>query len=81
MVTDLADERLMGRYMAASAFSWSAGFAIGPAVGGFMLGESATALWVGAGLVCLAAAGSTIVLERVIPDHARRTPSAVGAGD
>ena len=48
MVTDLADERLMGRYMAASAFSWSAGFAIGPAVGGFMLGESATALWVGA---------------------------------
>ena len=40
MVTDLADERLMGRYMAASAFSWSAGFAIGPAIGGFMLGRS-----------------------------------------
>ena len=41
LVTDLADERLMGRYMAASAFSWSAGFAIGPAIGGFMLGQSA----------------------------------------
>ena len=80
MVTDLADERLMGRYMAASAFSWSAGFAIGPAIGGFMLGQSATGLWIGAGLVCFAAAGSTVVLERVIPDHARRTPLAAAAG-
>jgi MFS family permease len=83
LATDLADERLMGRYMAVSAFSWSAGFAIGPAIGGFMLGESATALWVGAGLVCFAVAGSTFALERVLPDHVRRTPATtpVAAGD
>lgn len=81
LVTDLADERLMGRYMAASAFSWSAGWAIGPAIGGFMLGESATALWVGAGLVCFAAGASTVLLERLIPDHVRRTPSVVSAGE
>ena len=80
-MTDLADERLMGRYMAASAFSWSAGWAIGPAIGGFMLGESATALWVGAGFVCFAAGASTVLLERLIPDHVRRTPSVVSAGE
>ena len=80
LVTDLADERLMGRYMAASAFSWSAGFAIGPAIGGFMLGESPTLLWVGAGAICFGIAASTVALERVLPDHVRRTPMAVPAG-
>ena len=34
LVTDLAEPRLLGRYMALSALSWQAGFALGPAVGG-----------------------------------------------
>ena len=36
LVADLADHRLLGRYMALSAFSWSVGFTLGPAVGGFV---------------------------------------------
>ena len=33
LVVDLADPRLLGRYMATSALSWQVGFTIGPAVG------------------------------------------------
>ena len=37
LVSDLAEPRLLGRYMALSALSWQVGFALGPAVGGFLL--------------------------------------------
>ena len=42
LVADLADHSLIGRYMAASAFSWGVGFAVGPAIGGIVLGLSPT---------------------------------------
>jgi MFS family permease len=78
LVADLADHRLMGRYMAVSAFSWSAGFGLGPAFGGFMLGRSPTLLWVLTGSACLLAGLSAPALERLIPRQARLTPMAVG---
>ena len=65
--TDLADDRLMGRYMAVSAFSWSAGFGLGPAFGGFMLGRSPTLLWMVTGGTCVLAGLAAPALERVIP--------------
>jgi MFS family permease len=77
LVTDLADPRLLGRYMAASAFSWSVGFAAGPALGGFGLGESPTALWEAAALVCFAAGAGALLLDRLLPASARRTPTAL----
>ncbi|HEU0195057.1 MAG TPA: MFS transporter [Gaiellales bacterium] len=79
LVADLADHRLMGRYMAVSAFSWSAGFGLGPAFGGFMLGRSPTLLWVITGGVCLLAGLAAPALERVIPRQARLTPMPTGA--
>ena len=45
LVADLADHSLIGRYMAASAFSWGVGFAVGPAIGGVVLGQSPHLLW------------------------------------
>ncbi len=81
LVADLADERLMGRYMAASAFSWSAGFAVGPAVGGIMLGHAPTALWLGAAAVCMLAGTAGLAVERLIPHQARRTPATSAAGE
>jgi MFS family permease len=78
LVADLADHRLMGRYMAISAFSWSAGFGLGPAFGGFMLGRSPTLLWVITGSVCLLAGFAAPALERVIPRQARLTPMPAG---
>ena len=74
LVVDLADERLLGRYMAASALSWSIGFAVGPAVGGFLLGISPPLLWIVAGLVCAAAGGAALLLERRLPQVVLRTP-------
>ncbi len=84
LVADLADHRLMGRYMAVSAFSWSAGFGLGPAFGGFMLGRSPTLLWVFTGGVCVLAGLSAPALERLLPRNTRLTPvplAAPGSGD
>ncbi len=46
LVVDLADPRLLGRYMAISALSWQVGFTVGPAVGGVLLAASPTGLWI-----------------------------------
>ena len=74
LVTDLADHSLIGRYMAASAFSWGVGFALGPAVGGIVLDRSPNALWPAAAAVCVLAGVAALMLERSIPRHAQRTP-------
>ena len=76
LVADLADPRLLGRYMAMSAFSWQLGFTIGPPLGGFLLGLTPTGLWIAAALVCLTAAGAALGLERALPESVRRSPVA-----
>ncbi len=75
LVADLADHRLIGRYMAASAFSWGVGFTVGPAVGGVVLDHSPNLLWPAAAAVCLAAGAAALALERAIPSYARTTPT------
>jgi MFS family permease len=76
LVADLADHRLLGRYMALSALSWQVGFALGPAVGGFVLGVSPVAVWFGAAAVCLATSAAALALESTLPVRVRRTPVA-----
>lgn len=75
---DLARPDLMGRYMALSAFSWQLGMAVGPAVGGFVLAASPSALWILAAVVCALGSAGALVLERQLPREALRTPSALG---
>jgi MFS family permease len=75
LVSDLADHALIGRYMAASAFSWGIGFTVGPAIGGIVLDRSPHLLWPAAAAVCLAAGGAALLLEHAIPRHARTTPA------
>jgi MFS family permease len=74
LVADLADHRLIGRYMALSAFSWSVGFTLGPAIGGFVLKVAPDAWWAAAAVVCLLAGAAALALERVLPRSVRRTP-------
>jgi MFS family permease len=74
LVADLADHTLIGRYMAASAFSWGVGFTVGPAIGGIVLDHSPHLLWPAAAVVCLAAGAAALALEKAIPTNARRTP-------
>ena len=79
LVSDLAEPRLLGRYMALSALSWQVGFAAGPAVGGFLLSVSPHGTWlVWAGL-CAVGAVLSVALEPSIPKAARRTPVAQAA--
>ena len=81
IVSDLAPPQLVGRYFSLLSLSFTAGLAIGPAVGGALLGASPAVLWLSMA-AAVAAAGLVVVrLERHVPEHARRgaaTPSPVG---
>lgn len=79
LVADLADHRLIGRYMAISALSWQVGFTIGPATGAALLSVSPTGLWIVAAAVCLAAGLASLALERALPENVRRTPRSTPA--
>jgi MFS family permease len=74
LVVDLADPRLLGRYMAISALSWQVGFTVGPAAGGALLGASPAGLWLVMAGVLLATGAATLSLERRLPESLRRTP-------
>jgi len=74
LVVDLADPRLIGRYMAISALSWQIGFTIGPAAGGVLLGASPTGLWLTMAGVLVLGGIATLALERGLPEDARLTP-------
>ncbi len=76
LVVDLADPRLLGRYMALSALSWQVGFALGPAIGGFLLERSASGTWLVWAAICVLGSMLALAMERMLPISARRTPSA-----
>jgi predicted MFS family arabinose efflux permease len=79
LVADLAEPRLLGRYMALSALSWQVGFALGPAIGGIGLELSPTGVWLGAAALCAIGSGVALMIEGTLPDRARRTPVPVAA--
>jgi MFS family permease len=62
--------------MALSALSWQVGFALGPAVGGFLLQVSPLGTWVVWAVLCGAGSFLAVALERTIPAAIRRTPVA-----
>jgi MFS family permease len=74
LVVDLADPRLLGRYMAVSALSWQVGFTVGPALGGALLAATPAGLWLVTASVCIATGLGTLALERGLPEPLRRTP-------
>ena len=74
LVVDLAEPRLLGRYMAFSSFSWQLGWLIGPAAGGFVLQSEPRALWPAAAAICLLASAYALSLERRIPAQLHLTP-------
>jgi MFS family permease len=74
LAVDLAEPRILGRYMAFSSFSWQLGWLIGPAAGGFVLQSEPRALWPAAAAICLLASAYALSLERRIPAHLLLTP-------
>ena len=85
IVADLAPPHLLGRYMSLYGLSFTAGVALGPAVGGALLATSPNAVWWGGALaVALTGAGLLRLGDR-IPDPLlqaqRPAPQAVSAAD
>jgi MFS family permease len=74
LVVDLAQPRLLGRYMAFSSASWQIGWLIGPAAGGFVLQHRPLALWPAVAGICLLASGYALALESRIPVQLHLTP-------
>ena len=74
LVVDLAQPRLLGRYMAFSSASWQIGWLIGPAAGGFVLQHEPLALWPAVAGICLLASAYALALESRIPVQLHLTP-------
>ena len=74
LVVDLAQPRLLGRYMALSSSSWQIGWLVGPAAGGFILQHQPLALWPVAAAACVLASAYALALETRIPRELRLTP-------
>jgi MFS family permease len=79
LVADLAEPRLLGRYMALSALSWQVGFALGPAIGGVGLALSPNGIWLGAAALCALGGVFAFLVETTLPARARRTPAPAPA--
>jgi MFS family permease len=79
LVVDLADPRLLGRYMAISALSWQVGFMIGPAAGGVLLAASPTGLWLAMASVLLLGGLASFAIERGLPEALRHAPRGARA--
>jgi len=79
LVVDLAEPRLLGRYMALSALSWQVGFALRPALGGFALDYSPGGVWIAAAAFCALGGALALAVEGTLPARARRTPVPVAA--
>ena len=80
LAADLAEPRLMGRYMALNALSWQVGFALGPALGAIGLSISPTGVWIAAAALCAIGAGIALGVEGTLPARARRTPVTAPSG-
>jgi MFS family permease len=66
-------------YKAISALSWQVGFALGPAVGSFMVDYSPSGVWIAAAACCAIGGAFALVVEGTLPTRGRRTPVPVAA--
>jgi MFS family permease len=74
LVVDLAEPRMLGRYMAFSSASWQIGWLVGPAAGGFVLQHRPIALWPAVAAICLLASAYALALEKRLPSELQLTP-------
>jgi MFS family permease len=85
LVADLAPPHLLGRYMSLYGLSFTAGVALGPAVGGALLATSPDAVWWGGALVLALTGAGLLRLGDRIPDPLLQAPcpapQAVAAAD
>jgi MFS family permease len=68
LVAEIAPPHLLGRYMSLYQLSFMAGVALGPAVGGVLLGTSPAAIWWGGAFVLALTGAGFLRLGNRIPD-------------
>ena len=68
IVADLAPPHLLGRYMSLYGLTFTAGVALGPAVGGALLATSPDAVWWGGALAAALIGAGLLRLGDRIPD-------------
>src|SRR3954447_25771532 len=82
LVADLAPPHLLGRYMSVFSLMVTAGFAIGPAIGGAVLAYSPDAVWWGGAVIAGAiGAGCLLVGNRIPEKPLAATASTAPLGD
>jgi hypothetical protein len=75
LVAEIAPPHLLGRYMSLYQLSFMAGVALGPAVGGVLLGTSPDAIWWGGAFVMALTGAGFLRLGSRIPDPLSPTGS------
>ncbi len=75
IVAELAPPHLLGRYMSLYGLSFTVGVALGPAVGGALLGTSPDAVWWGGALALAVTGAGFLRLGDRIPDALWRAKS------
>jgi MFS family permease len=83
IIADLAPPHLLGRYMSLYGLTFTAGVALGPAVGGALLATSPNAVWWGGALAAALVGAGLLRLGDRVPDPLLQVqlppPQAVGA--
>jgi MFS family permease len=85
LVAEIAPPHLLGRYMSFYQLSFMVGVALGPAVGGVLLGTSPDTIWWGGALALALTGAGFLRLGNRIPDPLRQAlyppPQAVTVAD
>ncbi len=85
IVADLAPPHLLGRYMSLYGLAFTAGVALGPAIGGVLLATSPDAIWWGGALTAALIGAGSLRLGDRIPDPLLQAqcppPQAVSVAD
>jgi MFS family permease len=85
LVAEIAPPHLLGRYMSLYGLSFTAGVALGPAVGGVLLGTSPDTIWWGGALALALTGVGFLRLGNRLPDPLLQaqcpSPQAVNVAD
>ncbi len=77
LVSDMAPEHLLGRYLSLYSLTFTGSLALGPAIGGVLLQTSPDAIWWGGALAVLLAGVVLLRLGDRIPDPLLEAPSGL----
>jgi MFS family permease len=74
LVADMAPAHLLGRYLSLYTLTFTGSLAVGPAIGGVLLGSNPDAIWWGGALAVLLAGAVLLRLGDRIPDPLHQAP-------